>query len=177
VYIDQEAAAYMATKHLLKRGRRKIALLNGLVDAYWGFAAKQRGYERALSEAGMAIDPRLHRQAYEATDSEAGRRMVREMLAEGVAFDGIVAASDPKGIGALSHAREAGRVLQRDYSIITIDNNIADQADPPLSAVDLPLQEVGKQAVVRALESEASGDGVKLIQKLCLQPTLIDRGT
>jgi GntR family transcriptional regulator of arabinose operon len=177
VYIDQEAAAYIATKHLLKCGRRKIALLNGLVDVYWGFAAKQRGYERALREAGVAIDPRLHRQAHEATDSEAGRRMVREMLADGIDFDGIVAASDPKGIGALSQAREAGRIIKQDFSIITIDNNIADQADPPLSAVELPLQDVGKQAVSRALESEASGDGAKLIQKLCLQPTLIDRGS
>ena len=47
VYIDQERAGYMATKYLLDKGRRRIALLNGPLDAYWGFEARYRGYRRA----------------------------------------------------------------------------------------------------------------------------------
>src|SRR5436190_8325558 len=53
VYIDQERAGHMASKHLLDQGRRRIALLNGPQDAYWGFAAKYRGYRRALDDAGI----------------------------------------------------------------------------------------------------------------------------
>src|SRR5437773_4398297 len=59
VYIDQERSGYLATKYLINKGRRRIALLNGPRDAYWGFAAKTRGYQTALEEAEIEIDPRL----------------------------------------------------------------------------------------------------------------------
>ncbi len=62
VYVNQERAGYLATAHLLGQGRRRVALLNGPVDAYWGFAARYRGYAAALAAAGVPVDPALHRQ-------------------------------------------------------------------------------------------------------------------
>ena len=178
VYIDQERGGYIATKHLLDRGCRSIALLNGPVDYYWGFAAKFRGYRRALDEAGVAFDPRLARQARHAIDSEAGRAMLRSILDDGLEIDALVGVSDAKAMGAMALAQELGRRVHDDLQVIAIDNTIAEQADPPIDSVSMPFEEVGRQAATRAkesLEQLAAPSTIASVQQIRLQPRLVLR--
>jgi GntR family transcriptional regulator of arabinose operon len=181
VYIDQERAGYMATRYLLEEGgRRHIALLNGPRDAYWGFAAKLRGYQRALEEAGIAFDPRLAREAHHAVDSEAGRAMLRAIFDEGAEIDGVVGVSDAKAIGAMALAQEIGRRIPDDLLLVSIDNTIAPEADPPLTSIAMPFDEVGRQAALRArqaLEQLQDPGAVIALQQIRLQPTLVRRTT
>jgi LacI family transcriptional regulator len=176
VFVDQEESGYLATRHLIGKGARRIALLNGPLEAYWGFAAKLAGYQRALAEANLPHDARLIREGARPIDSEAGREMMRALIAEGVAFDGVVAASDSKGIGAMAQASEMGRRVPQDVGFISIDNTIADQADPPLPAVELPFADMGRQAVIRALEGAGRAQSVSIIQQIRLQPFVVERG-
>jgi DNA-binding LacI/PurR family transcriptional regulator len=178
--VNQERAGYLATQHLISQGRRRIALLNGPTNAFWGFAARYRGYAQALTDAGLELDPALHRQGTHTIDSEAGRGMLRGLIDEKVSFDGVVGVSDSKAIGAMALAEERGYVIQRDVSFVSIDDTIADQAEPPLSSVALPFQEMGRQVALRALEAEQrlsgppSDDPIAL-QQICLQPYLVLR--
>jgi GntR family transcriptional regulator of arabinose operon len=178
VYIDQERAGHMATKHLTDAGRKRIALLNGPIDAYWGFAAKLRGYRRALEEAGIEFDPALVREGVHPVDSEAGRAMLRALIDGGIEFDGVVGVSDPKAIGAMALAQEVGLQVPHEVQFISIDNTIADQADPPLTSVTMPFEEVGRQTAIRAKESleHTSADKVASVQQIRLQPSLHARG-
>lgn len=179
VYINQERAGYLATQYLLTEGRRNIALLNGPVDAYWGFAARYRGYAAALAEAGIAPRPALHRQASHSIDSEAGRDMVRALLDEGVAFDGVVGVTDAKAMGAMALVQEHGLRVPDDVLFVSIDNTIADQSETPLSAVALPFEEMGRAVARQALAAEnqtlASSDAPVPLQQICLQPYLVRR--
>src|SRR5439155_6762509 len=115
------------------------------------------------------------REASRPIDSEAGREMMRAMISDGVDFDGVVAASDSKAIGAMAQAMEMGRRVPDDVAFISIDNTIADQADPPLSAVELPFAVIGRQAVTRALESPGRDQSVSIIQQIRLQPFVVER--
>jgi DNA-binding LacI/PurR family transcriptional regulator/DNA-binding transcriptional regulator YhcF (GntR family) len=178
VYIDQERAGYMATKFLIDQGRRKIALLNGPKSDYWGFAAKLRGYQRALHDAGIEFDERCVREGQHAIDSEAGRAMLRSLLADGVEVDGVVGVSDLKAMGAVAMAQELGRKVPDDLLVIGIDNTFAAHADPPLPAVSMPFEEVGRQAAMRArefLDKPDSSDSVVALQQIRLQPTIEPR--
>jgi GntR family transcriptional regulator of arabinose operon len=187
VYIDQERAGYMATKYLLDKGRRRIALLNGPVDAYWGFEARFRGYRRALESAGIAFDPRLSREGKHLIDSEAGRSMLRAIFDEGVAVDAAVGASDAKALGAIAVAQEADRRIPDDLLVVSIDNTIADQAEVPLTSVAMPFEEVGRQAALgikgRTQPAAVGGspsDSASLeqppVQQIKLLPSLVERG-
>lgn len=179
VYIDQERAGYMATKHLIDHGRRNIALLNGPIEAYWGFEAKLRGYRKALEEAGIAFDSRLAPEGQHAVDSEAGRAMLRGLLEAGHQIDGAIGVSDAKAIGAMALAQEKGLKMPDDLLVVSIDNTIADGAEPPLSSVSMPFEEVGRQAAARAKEmlDQQSGvsDAVVAVQQIKLLPTLVVR--
>ncbi|MFT3784860.1 MAG: GntR family transcriptional regulator [Tepidisphaeraceae bacterium] len=153
IFIDHEEAGYLATKFLLAEGRRRIALLNGPSDGFWGFAARRRGYERAMREAEVEIDPSLIREMEHAIDSEAGRAMMRALIIEKVEVDGVVGVSDSKGIGAQAAALEAGLSIPRQIHFVTIDNTLAGTASPPLSAVAMPFEEIGYQAAIQALSA------------------------
>src|SRR4051794_29473903 len=60
VIIDNEAAAYEATAHLLALGRRRIAAVGTRCPVAREAARLRRaGWARALSAAGVAIDPTL----------------------------------------------------------------------------------------------------------------------
>jgi GntR family transcriptional regulator, arabinose operon transcriptional repressor len=176
VYIDQDAAGYLAAKYLLDNGCKRIALLNGPPNTYWGFEARQQGYCRAILEAGLNIDKALIHAGQHAIDSEAGRTMFRELLDAGTKPDGVVGASDAKAMGAIAAAQEAGLSTPGDIRFVSIDNTLADRSDPPLSAVALPFGQLGEQAVVNASRvMKPNKDGVQMNMQVCLQPTLVER--
>ena len=58
VCIDDEAGARCATQHLLHSGRRTIAFLAGPPASQSG-RRRAQGYQRALAEAGVSVDPTL----------------------------------------------------------------------------------------------------------------------
>jgi DNA-binding LacI/PurR family transcriptional regulator len=175
VFIDQQQAGYLATQYLLDKGCKRIALLNGLVDAYWGFGARLRGYREALDNAGIDIDPKLLRQGDHALDSEAGRSMMRSLLDEKTSLDGVVGVSDRKTMGAMAAAGEAGISIPDDITFASIDNTLAQRSTLPLASVALPFEQAGWQAAVQALEggtSHSPGDS-RAFTRISLQPTLI----
>ncbi len=176
VFIDQDAAGYLATKHLLDEGCRRVAILNGPLNTYWGFEARQQGYLRAIEEAGLEVDQALIRNGLHAIDSEAGRAMFRDLLDAGVIPDGVVGASDAKAMGAIAAAQEAGLSIPGDIRFVSIDNTLADRSDPPLSAVAMPFSQLGEQAVVNAaLVLKPGNNSVQMNMQICLQPTLVKR--
>lgn len=176
ITIDQEHAGYLATGHLLRQGRRHIALLNGPEETYWGFKARRAGYERALRDASIDIVPALMCQGSRPIDSEAGRMMMRSLLESGLAFDGVVAASDAKAIGAIAEATDAGVPLPSRIAFTSIDNTLAQGAEPPLSAVAMPFEEMGYQAAIQAKSSAMRSHRRSPVNiKICLQPYLVER--
>lgn len=58
--VDYEQAAYKSTRYLIERGHRRIALLRAFKGLHPGLE-RLRGYQRALSEAGIPYDERLVR--------------------------------------------------------------------------------------------------------------------
>ena len=152
VCIDQEAAGFLATAHLLDAGRRRVALLNGPPGAYWGFDARLRGYRRALESRGVAGDAALELHHAHPVDSEAGRAMVRRLIEAGVAFDAAVGATDSKALGAWAALEESGRRVPGDVLIVSIDDTIAARAGRPLASVTMPFEAVGRRAAQLAVE-------------------------
>lgn len=177
VYINEEACGHLATKYLLDHGRRRIALLNGPLDAYWGFAERRQGYLRALSEAGIEPDEQLIFKRTHVLESESGRAMARDLLASGVRFDGIFAVTDRKAMGAMAAIEEAGLSIPSQVGIVSMDNTLAERSTPPLTAVHLPLAEMAHIAAMRAIESTNAMPNVVSRTTIQLEPSLVDRGS
>lgn len=123
--IDDEEIARLAVEHLLALGHTRIAHLAGSQDFELDFllpANRRAGWEAALREAGLEVDPLLLRTAdftipsgYESTLQLLGDPRVKPTA--------IFAASDEMAIGALLAARDLGRNVPGDLSIIGIDGH------------------------------------------------------
>ncbi|MEM8729529.1 MAG: substrate-binding domain-containing protein [Pseudomonadota bacterium] len=122
VDVNNKRAFRHATQFLLDLGHRRIALINGLEKM--DFARRRRdGYEAALNDAGLALDPALMR-SQEMTE-HYGYRETRKMLAQDAAPTAILAASMITALGVRRAIEDAGLQLGRDVSVITHDDDLS----------------------------------------------------
>ncbi|HXM58154.1 MAG TPA: LacI family DNA-binding transcriptional regulator [Candidatus Dormibacteraeota bacterium] len=143
VDVDNQAGAFAAVRHLLDRGRRRVATISGSLDMS---VSQDRliGYRRALEAAGMGWDPALE----ESGDfsHEGGIHAMRALLGRRPTLDAVFAASDLMAAGALLALREAERRVPEDVAVVGYeDSSIAATTLPPLSSVRQPSEEMGRE--------------------------------
>jgi len=142
---DNRQAGRLAVEHLLSRGRRRIALING-EPSYSAAQDRLVGAISALDEAGLSLvgGPGLFGQWSE----RWGRACVQALVDTGEPFDAILCGSDQIARGALDQLRECGKAVPRDVAVMGFDNwdVLAEDARPPLTSVDMNLQDLGRAA-------------------------------
>ena len=151
---DNAQGGYDVTRHLLAAGRRRIAFLGHATTHYPEFFDRYRGHERALVEAQVATSSALQ---IDAINLEAsGFSAVRELLARGVEFDAIVAASDLIAIGALRALQEAGIEVPKRVAVAGFDDiTAASLTNPPLTTVMQDTRRAGELLVEMLLRQIA----------------------
>lgn len=150
VSIDNEAAAYDATRHLLASGRRRIAAIGAQPsETYATPRQRSAGYRRALVEAGLEADPELvvaAPQYRRATGYEAAQRLLS--LPERP--DAIMCFSDLLAMGAMRAVFDAGLSVPEDVAVMGIDDiEEGRYSHPSLSTVSLDTPFIAEQAVSR----------------------------
>ncbi|WP_084037904.1 LacI family DNA-binding transcriptional regulator [Demequina sp. NBRC 110053] len=156
--IDDHAIARLATDHLVGLGHRHIAHISGDPDFELDFhlpASRRAGYEEALADAGIEADPLMLRGAdftiaggYDATLQLLGDPRVHPTA--------IFAASDEMAIGAILAARDLGKQVPSDLSVVGIDGH--DLAEFfSLTTIDQFSELQGRRAVDRVLRELGSG--------------------
>jgi DNA-binding LacI/PurR family transcriptional regulator len=71
---------------------------------------------------------------------------MERLLARAPRLDAVFVASDLMGVGALSALQSAGRAVPDDVAVIGFDDSpLAAQAQPPLSSVRQPIEEMGRE--------------------------------
>jgi LacI family transcriptional regulator len=145
VHSDNLAGAITATRHLLELGHRRIGFLAGRPDLE---SARQReqGYYRALSDAGLVVDPNLIRVGD--YDLEMSQEPARQLLMLDDRPTAVFAANDLSAMQTMHVARTLGLAIPRDVSVVGFDN-IPESAliEPPLTTIDQSIQEMGRRAV------------------------------
>jgi LacI family transcriptional regulator len=147
---DSAGGAYLLVRHLTELGHRRIALLSGPPGLS---VSRERaaGYEQALSEAGLPIDPAL--QLFGAFTVESGRAMMQSLLACAAHPTAIFAASNFIAAGTLDVMRAAGLCTPGDISVVVFDD-LPDPyvTAPVLTVVVQPAYALGQAAAQRLLE-------------------------
>jgi LacI family transcriptional regulator len=141
---DQETGGYLATRHLLALGHRRIAHIAGPSDQ---FDATQRraGYERALREASVPLDPALLAQG---DFHEASGMLAMERLLENARpLTAVFAANDQMALGARMALYRRGVRVPEEVSIVGVDDiPAAAYSTPPLTTIRQPIYEIGLAA-------------------------------
>ncbi|SIR47070.1 LacI family DNA-binding transcriptional regulator [Micromonospora avicenniae] len=155
VDVDNVGGARQAVQYLAGRGRRRIATIAGPQDMGAGLA-RLTGYTDAITATLGGLDPGLV--AYGDFSEESGAAAMRRLLEVRPDVDAVFVASDLMAFGALRALREAGRRVPDDVAVVGFDDApIARQADPPLTTVFQPVEEMGRQ-MARLLVARIRGD-------------------
>jgi DNA-binding LacI/PurR family transcriptional regulator len=130
---DSFAGGKLATGHLLRTGRRRIAFLGGPATEL-EVADRFGGYEEALREAGIKVDPALV--AYGDYTTRSGHAVMRSLLERNPDLDAVFVNSDLMAIAAMDAIREQGRAVPGDVAVVGYDDvAMARFSNPPLTTI------------------------------------------
>jgi LacI family transcriptional regulator len=137
--IDSSAGMVQAVAHLHQLGHRRIGYLAG-PESSWSNQRRLEGLDRAAASCGVEV----HRTVAGST-SDAGYAALPELLHRGVTA--VVAFNDLVTVGALARLRELDVDVPQDLSVVGFDDiPVAAFLGPPLTTVNVPKEELGRQA-------------------------------
>jgi LacI family transcriptional regulator len=139
---DDEGGGRAAAEHLLRIGRRRIAHITG-PQRFRCARLRAQGLASVLNQAGVELCGGTR---YGEWSERWGREAAGQLLAEEP--DAIFCGSDQIARGVADTLRDVGRRLPEDIALIGFDNwgPMALGALPPLTSVDMCLEEVGRAA-------------------------------
>ncbi len=144
------AGGYDATRYLLALGHRRIGFITGSMDLG---CSRERldGYRAALRDHGVAADAELVREGN--FQQPGGYAAAIELMNLQDPPTAIFASNDVMAFGVMEAARERGKKIPDDISIIGFDDiPQAAQVHPPLTTIRQPLEEMGHRAAQMLLE-------------------------
>jgi LacI family transcriptional regulator len=175
VLVDDERGGYLAARHLIDLGRRKLVFAGGPEDLH-AVNDRRRGAWRAVAETKGGVT--LDFVAGSGLSAKEGRRIAGELVARGPGGmpDGIVAPSDRIAAGLVYELTGSyGLRVPHDVAVIGYDNNLfANDGNVPLSTVSQPGQEMGRVAA-RLLLDEIDHPGTHTHRTVLLEPAVIAR--
>jgi DNA-binding LacI/PurR family transcriptional regulator len=152
---DNRGGARMAVGHLATRGCRRIATITGPLDMGVGID-RLDGYRDGLAAAGLGGGGELVENG-DFTEEGGAAAMTRLLARPGRPVDAVFAASDLMAAGALRALRAAGRRVPEEVAVVGFeDSAVARYAQPPLTTVRQPIEEMGRQAT-RLLLAKVAG--------------------
>ncbi len=170
VSMREEDAGRLAAAHLLSLGHRSLAHVAGPADLD---TAQRRatGFTQSAAAAGLSAPV-----AHAAFDEPGGFAAMSELLAARPAPTAVFTSNINQAIGALAAAKAAGRHVPEDLSLVSYDDDpVGAYLDPPVTAIGMPLEELGAAAVdcMLARLRDGSRENVMLSQ----EPRLVVRGS
>lgn len=153
VTVDNAAAAEAATRHLIERGRTRIAAI-GAQDEGPNETAVFRlaGYRRALEAAGIVDDPALVGVVEEFHRLD-GAQAVDRLLDSGVRFDAVFAFNDLLAFGAIRALANRGIRVPEEVAVIGFDDvEEGRYSTPTLSTVAPDKRAIARAAIALLLD-------------------------
>jgi LacI family transcriptional regulator len=169
-FIDNFHGGYIATRHLIEPGHRRVCHITGPIGL---ISVDERlvGFRHAMAEAGLEVGEALIKSG--TYDTLYGGIAFREIWESGDPPSAIITTSDLLALSIYQEARELALRIPEDVSIVSFDDlPFVGFLDPPLTTIRQPAAELGRRGVQallsKALEMEA-------IERLPVE--LINRGS
>ena len=172
VCFDYENGAYLATRHLLESGHKRVGALAGK-SGYRVTHETIKGYRRALEEYGIGYEKELVH--YGDYTMESGYEAMPYLMGQNVTA--VFSFNDEMAFGLYRAARIYGVRIPKDLSIIGFDNvPFADVMEIPLSTIRVPIVEMGEFIGEKMLEF-LENPGLTTREQVIYKPDLLLRAS
>ncbi|HEV8637615.1 MAG TPA: LacI family DNA-binding transcriptional regulator [Chloroflexota bacterium] len=142
---DDGHGGRLAAEHLVGLGRRRVAHVTG-PESWEAVRRRRDGMLEALAEHGLGCPPRRVRPGR--WDAAWGYDAASQLLDEDRAIDAIFCGNDRIAHGVVDALRARGIGVPDDVAVVGFDNHevVATMVRPPLTSVDMQLEDLGKLA-------------------------------
>lgn len=148
VMIDNQEAAYEATKHLVHRNYKKIACITINADLI-NMRDRLNGYKNALLDSGYEVDENLIKILPFSHESKDVFIAIKELVGKNnKGIDAIFFTTSKVGIMGIESLSKLGLTIPNDVAMVSFDDPDSYKiCYSPVTAVAQPLAEIGKMAV------------------------------
>lgn len=145
---DNLRGGYLATQHLLRCGRKRIAMLSGSL-AHYSIQQRNRGFRQALFDARVHADPGLEvSMPFIDEGEEAVAEAMRSLFALPKPADAVFCYNDSTALAAMKFCLNEGMKIPHDIAIVGFDDIAAAAAAiPPLSTVRVDKEALGRAGI------------------------------
>lgn len=158
VLLDNVRGSRECVRHLIRMGHRRIGLITGQLKTEIA-RERLRGYEVALREADIHVDPALVMEGD--FREESGYRLGKLLLKKRLGVTAIFACNGVMTLGVLKTFEEQGIRCPEDMALATFDDLVVDRSfHPHLTAVVQPSYEIGARAatiLIDRIEGKLNG--------------------
>lgn len=171
VYIDNEKAGYIATKHLIEHSHRHIGCIIGPAQIQ-NSVARLEGYKRAMNDFDLMVD-----EAWIVSGEyqmEGGYKAAKQILKD-ESVTAIFAFNDLMAFGVYQAAMELKINIPKDLSVVGFDNiKYNELLVPKLTTIEQPTYQMGEIATDLLLQ-QIQGKSNAEKKTVLLEPSLIIR--
>ncbi len=141
VEVDNENGVYEGVRYLIEEGHRRIGIVAGPLHQT-SAVQRERGYLRALEEAGITFNPQwLYRGDY---TYESGKQGALTLLERDPSLTALVCGNDVVALGSLQALHSRGIRVPDQISVIGFDDlPEGTLVTPQLTTVHHPRHEIG----------------------------------
>lgn len=174
ILIDDFKGGYIATKHLIDQGCKKIAHFAGDQNLNI-YRERLNGYKRALEDANIPLNKDWILEC--ASDVELGKAKAEILFSLPETPDSIFSSSDFAALGAMQILKSKGVKIPQEVALVGFANEpFTSFIDPSLTTIDQHTREMGKLSAKTFLE-EIENQKIKLVKQVVLQPEIIVRAS
>ncbi|RED50557.1 LacI family DNA-binding transcriptional regulator [Seonamhaeicola aphaedonensis] len=170
VIVDDFEGARNATNHLIKTGCKRIALIS-VIDNLSVGKLRAKGYEKALTDNNITIDPKLIVKIGKREDFETAMKIV---LAD-KSIDGLLCLEESSAVQSLEIVKRMGYHMPNEMSIICFTNGKLPQyVTPRITTISQHGKYIGEMAA-KILIDRLEGEIDAPFQTKVIKTSLIER--
>lgn len=151
IQADNKQGGLLAVEHLFHLGHKHVGFLSvpGKISS---IAEREEGWRFAHTKHNVPLNKEYLFECGSLT-FQGGYEKAKEVLKKNKKLTALFCANDELAAGTLRAAREVGKSVPQDLSVVGFDNiTMSNYTDPPLTTVSAAKEFMGKLAVSRLLE-------------------------
>lgn len=173
IVVNDFEGGYKATSHLIEQGALKIAHIGGPLNLKI-YANRQKGYCKALADAGLEIDDNLIING--SLRRNDGYKATQKLIQSKKQPDAIFCANDTTALSAIIYLKENGIKVPENIAIVGFSNEpFSEVVTPSISTIKQPGFIIGKMAAELIIKQIISNNTIPQFETIVMPTELIIR--
>lgn len=156
VVADYEAAAYQAVRYLADKGCKQIGFINSALSLR-PYHDRYKGYISAVKR--LKLEEIYPTATEKMQDFAYGFRCAEELLNRYPLLEGMIAANDILGMGAIRAMSKNKRRIPEDVKLMSLNgHSVGEMLQVSMTSMEIPAALIGEKAMELLLEEIQSGN-------------------